>query len=115
MHKAARCANKDWERALFGALTVLAFTALAAPGVILQFAPPCLFDLAGFEHCWGCGMTHAMLACLHGQFQLAWDANPRVFLVLPLMVAEYLRFGWRVVGAGRFESLKRLPSAPEFD
>ncbi len=92
MHKAVRCANKGWERALFGALTVLALIAFVAPGKILQFAPPCLFDFVGFEHCWGCGMTHAVLACLHGQFQLAWDANPRVFIVLPLMVGGVSAF-----------------------
>jgi hypothetical protein len=84
---------------LFSALTALGCAALLAPGLVLQCAPPCLFDFAGFEHCWGCGMTHAALACLHGQFGLARDANPRVFIVLPLILMEYLRFGWRLYGA----------------
>ena len=102
MHKASRCANNRLERVLFGALTVLAIAAMIAPGMVLRIAPPCLFDLAGFEHCWGCGMTRAVEACLRAQFGLAWDSNPRVFIVLPLLVAEYLRFGWRVVGMELF-------------
>ncbi|HEX7641112.1 MAG TPA: DUF2752 domain-containing protein [Burkholderiaceae bacterium] len=100
MHKAGRCENKGWERLLFGLLTALALLAIAAPGIVLRIAPPCLFDLAGFEHCWGCGMTRAIVACLRTQFRLAWDTNPRVFIVLPLLAAEYLRLGWRVTGAG---------------
>lgn len=84
---------------MFGVLTTLGLAAVVAPGLVLRFGPPCLFDLAGFDHCWGCGMTRAIVACLRAQFGSAWDANPRVFIVLPLLLVEYLRFGWRLYGA----------------
>ncbi|HXA01144.1 MAG TPA: DUF2752 domain-containing protein [Cytophagaceae bacterium] len=44
---------------------------------------PCLFTLFFGHHCWGCGMTHAILELIKLNFTGAYDENPLVFIVLP--------------------------------
>ncbi len=100
MPKAETSGNNFLEPIIFVGLAILALAALVAemwmPGAFLTISPPCLFDYFGFAHCWGCGMTRAMLACLHGNMALAWELNPGVFVVLPLLGIEYGRLGLRV-------------------
>jgi hypothetical protein len=51
---------------------------------------PCLFTLLFGFHCWGCGMTHAILELMHLDFTGAYQANPLVFVVVPVGV-YYIR------------------------
>jgi hypothetical protein len=44
---------------------------------------PCLYTLLFNQHCWGCGMTHAIMEILQLNFTGAWHENPFVFIVLP--------------------------------
>jgi hypothetical protein len=37
--------------------------------------------------CPACGMTRALSSLLHGQINSAWNFNPLVFILLPVMVA----------------------------
>jgi hypothetical protein len=44
---------------------------------------PCLFTLLFGYHCWGCGMTHAILELIHLNVAGAYHENPLVFIVVP--------------------------------
>ena len=60
-------------------------------------APPCLVTLATGRACWGCGSTRALVAAAHFDFAGAWQANPLVVVILPLLAAVSLRFAVRVL------------------
>lgn len=48
---------------------------------------PCPFKLITGLKCPGCGMTHYALALLHGNIHEAYDANPLLFWLIPLLLA----------------------------
>lgn len=77
-------------------VAVLGLLALAMPDWLSLIMPPCLISLTSGKPCWGCGITHAIVALLHGDFSLAWDYNPRSFVLVPLLVWVYLRFLTRI-------------------
>jgi hypothetical protein len=77
-------------------VAVLGLLALAMPDWLSLIMPPCLISLASGEPCWGCGITHAIVALLHGDFSLAWHYNARVFMLAPLLVWAYLRLLTRI-------------------
>ena len=52
---------------------------------------PCLFRALFGVRCPGCGMTRALSCALHGRWRDAWRYNPLVVVVLPLLVAQWLR------------------------
>ncbi len=79
-----------------GGVAVLGLLALAMPDWLRLIMPPCLISLASGEPCWGCGITHAIVAILHGDFSLAWQYNPRSFMLAPLLVWAYLRLLTRI-------------------
>lgn len=66
-----------------GVLSVLAFT----PEDVRASAPAvCLFrNLLGWE-CFGCGMTRAIAATLHGDPEAAWNLNRGVVVALPVLL-----------------------------
>ncbi len=41
--------------------------------------------------CYGCGLTRATLAIIHGDFAAAWALNSRAFIVVPLLAFLYLK------------------------
>jgi hypothetical protein len=63
---------------------------------ICDIGIPCLFTLLFGIQCWGCGMTHAVIALIQFQFEEAWNENPLVVIVLPLLtfmiVQDFLKF-----------------------
>jgi hypothetical protein len=77
--------------AIAAGVAVLGMLALAMPDWLSLIMPPCLISLASGEPCWGCGITHAIVALLHRDFSLAWQYNPRSFMLAPLLVWVYLR------------------------
>ena len=92
-----RLKNSAIDQLLLISITLLGLLSVAAPNVVLLLTPNCIItSLTGFKHCWGCGITHAALQLIHGNFKAAWHFNPLIFLVLPLLFVEYLRFGLRV-------------------
>ena len=46
----------------------------------------CLFKLLTGHECWGCGMTRAFDALFHLDFAKAYELNPRIIIVAPLMI-----------------------------
>ncbi len=82
---------------VFVLLTGLGVAAIAAPNFVLQYSPPCIFNyFFGFNYCWGCGLTRATLAVLDGNLEVAWHLNRLIFIVLPLIIFQYIRFFIRV-------------------
>jgi len=57
---------------------------------------PCLFTFLFGIHCWGCGMTHAILELIKLNFTGAYEENPLIFIVLPagiyFIVQDFLTF-----------------------
>lgn len=45
----------------------------------------CLFKLITGHECWGCGITRAFNALFELQFKNAFEFNPRIIIVAPLM------------------------------
>jgi hypothetical protein len=82
---------------VFVLVTGLGIAAIAAPNFVLQYSPPCIFNyFFGFNYCWGCGLTRATLAVLDGNLEVAWHLNRLIFIVLPLIIFQYIRFFIRV-------------------
>jgi hypothetical protein len=44
---------------------------------------PCLFTFLFNIHCWGCGMSHAILEIMHLNIAGAYRENALIFIVLP--------------------------------
>jgi hypothetical protein len=78
-------------------LTLLALLAWLMPDWLNQISPPCLFShFFDFNYCWGCGLTRATLAILDGNLEMAWHLNWLIFIVLPLIIFQYIQFFVRV-------------------
>ena len=77
---------------ILAAVPLAGTAALLRPAWVLALAPPCLVTLATGHRCWGCGITHAVVAALQLDFRGAWQANPSVVVVLPLLGLAYARF-----------------------
>jgi hypothetical protein len=81
-----------------GGLTALR---LLSPQQLDRLPRTCLWSWLLGRPCPGCGTLHALCAALHGDLSLAWQYNPNVVLVAPLLVviafaqARFLWQGWR--------------------
>lgn len=63
----------------------------AVPLSTLEKAPTvCLLRRFGIP-CWGCGMTRALASAARGKFRKAWDYNPRVAIVAPILLYLWAR------------------------
>ena len=73
---------------------------------IIRF--PCLFYQVTGVYCPGCGMTRAILAFCHGQFEEAFHCNMLLYLLLPFFLIYGLCFIYRYVKEGRFLLVQEL-------
>lgn len=71
---------------------------------------PCPFHALTGLLCPGCGVTRMCLALLRLDFAAAWQANPVLLLLLPVLAALLLRQAVRYVKSGR-STLSRRESA----
>lgn len=71
---------------------------------------PCPFHAVTGLLCPGCGVTRMCLALLRLDFAAAWEANPVLLLLLPVLAALLLRQAVRYVKTGR-STLSRGESA----
>lgn len=63
----------------------------AVPLSTLEKAPPvCILRRLGIP-CWGCGMTRALASAARGSFKRAYDYNPRVVIVAPILAYLWAR------------------------
>ena len=89
MPTASRSGNPD--RILLAALIAAPILAAWLPLAALERAPSvCLVRRIGVE-CWGCGMTRAVASAARGDFDRAWEYNPRVVVVAPLLAFIWAR------------------------
>lgn len=78
-------------RLLFVALLIAPIVVASLPISLLERAPSvCLIQRAGLD-CWGCGITRAVVSAARGEFDRAWDYNPRVIVVAPLLLIGWAR------------------------
>lgn len=71
---------------------------------------PCPFHAVTGLLCPGCGVTRMCLALLRLDFAAAWQANPVLLLLLPVLAALLIRQSVRYVKTGR-STLSRRESA----
>lgn len=71
---------------------------------------PCPFHAVTGLLCPGCGVTRMCLALLRLDFAAAWQANPVLLLLLPVLAALLIRQAMRYVKTGR-STLSRRESA----
>src|SRR4051812_3064635 len=98
MQKAASSANKIADIGIAVGVALIGAAALAVPDLLVRATPHCLISLLVDDVCWGCGITRATVALLHGKFAVAWGFNKLVFLVLPMLMylyTKHLRMVWR--------------------
>jgi len=57
------------------------------------FLPPCWFQRLTGLACPGCGSTRALHQLAHGQFAAAWQLNPLVLVLAPVVILGARR-GW---------------------
>ena len=87
---------------LWGGLALLAAGLGYALWVRLTgLAIPCLFRAVTGFLCPGCGVTRLCLALLRGDWAAAWNANPVLLLLLPVLAVLAVRLGVRYVREGR--------------
>ena len=65
----------------------------------------CLFKLITGHECWGCGMTRAFNALFELDFQKAYNLNPRVIIVAPLLIYIWGKTLLNNVGTKRIKML----------
>ncbi len=60
----------------------------------VNFTIPCLIRYATGEKCFGCGLTTAVTDLLKLDFKSAYDSNPLIFIVLPVLIYLFVNH-WR--------------------
>ena len=63
-------------------------------------AVPCLFHAVTGRLCPGCGVTQMCLALLRWDWAAAWEANPVLLMMLPVLTVIGVRMAARYVRAG---------------
>lgn len=91
MLKAATSANKIADIGIALGVALIGAAALVVPDLLIRATPHCLISLLLDDVCWGCGITRATVALLHGKFAIAWGFNKFVFVVLPMLMYLYIK------------------------
>lgn len=78
-------------------VAAMGVAALVAPKPFLAVMPSCLITRLTGYHCWGCGITRAIVSAVKGDLVSAWHYNPLFVIVLPMLCWEYLRVFRRVM------------------
>jgi hypothetical protein len=80
------------------ALLFLPAAGWSVPTEVLERGPTvCLVRLIAGIECWGCGMTRAISAVLHGELGRALAFNWGVAIVFPLLAAIWFTTLWRLI------------------
>lgn len=66
-------------------------------GVLDRMPQVCVWRTLFHTRCLGCGMTHAFVSVLHGQFTQAFDYNPLVIVAFPYFATLAIRYLWSFV------------------
>jgi len=107
MPMAVSSANKIADIGIALGVALIGVAALVVPDLLIRATPHCLISLLVDDVCWGCGITRATVALLHGKVAVAWGFNKLVFLVLPMLMYLYLnhlRMVWRTYAPLRLKA-----------
>ena len=55
----------------------------------------CLFKRFLNTECWGCGMTRAFFSLMYGRIGQAWEYNPLITVVFPLLLWIWCKEVWQ--------------------
>lgn len=75
--------------------SVLLFVSGGAYGILFHYTGIgmiCIFRLVTGLKCPGCGVTHMCIALLHLDFAAAFEANPAVLLISPLLAVVFVPY-----------------------
>jgi hypothetical protein len=78
-----------WMLATLSAAVLIALL-IIPPGVINRLPAVCPFKRYWGMECYGCGMTRALSAFLHGDIRMALAYNRAILLTLPLLALAAL-------------------------
>jgi len=92
MLRAVSLRNKAADIGIAMAIAALGAAAIVVPDILLHASPSCLISMLLEDQCWGCGMTRASIALLHGDVAAAWGFNKLSIVVLPVLFFLYVRF-----------------------
>lgn len=59
--------------------------------------PICLWKLIFHVDCWGCGITRAFYSLCKLNFIQAWNYNPRIYIVFPLLVYVWIKALYKTI------------------
>ena len=76
-------------------VAALGALAVAPESMWVGTSTVCLFRNLMDVECFGCGMTRALSAALHGHFEAALDLNRGVVLAGPALIAGAMQALWR--------------------
>jgi hypothetical protein len=84
--------NFNYQKLKLITLLTLPIIVLLIPTDYLNDKPTiCVSKLVTDEPCPGCGITRATLNLVHFKFKVAWDFNPLVYIVFPIMLMLYIQ------------------------
>ena len=84
---------KRWRAVAVALLPLLIY--LVPERWIMQGHTLCLVhNLFGVE-CWGCGMTRAFFSLMYGRIGQAWEYNPLITVVFPLLLWIWCKEVWQ--------------------
>ncbi len=75
-----------YREVIFVAMLPLFFYMAVMLLVNTDFPSLCIFKNITGHECWGCGITRAFYALFHLQITKAYELNPRIVIVAPLML-----------------------------
>lgn len=84
-----------------GAVLLAAGLAYALWVCVTGLALPCPIRAATGLLCPGCGVTRLCLALLRGDWRSAWEANPALLILLPVLGLLAVRMSLRYAREGR--------------
>lgn len=57
----------------------------------------CIFKHLFDTECWGCGTTRAFFSVMYGNFAQAWEYNPLITVIFPLLLWLWGKEIWRTI------------------
>lgn len=78
------------------------------PGKSL-WAPKCIFHVTTGWECPGCGSQRMLHALLHGDFAAAWEANPFILCLSPVLILMLLAAAMRERWPRLYIAVNSLP------
>ena len=82
--------NRNFYNLVFVTLLPIFFYIAVSLLVANNSHPICLFKILTGHDCWGCGMTRAFNSLFELNFQKAFEFNPRIIIVAPLLFWVWL-------------------------